>query len=57
MVTRIDKLQLARVLKEREEYLKRQAAADAARHARADIAECIDKKLPPPPPHDKLRIV
>ena len=44
MVTRIDKLQLARVLKEREEYLKRQAAADAARHARADIAECIVKK-------------
>jgi len=47
MLTKIDKFRLTRVLKEREEYLKRQAAEDLARNTRADVATLVDRYSPP----------
>jgi len=40
----------ALILKTLADRVLRQAEMDRERHARADIAECIDKGLPPPPP-------
>jgi len=58
MLTKIDKFRLTRVLKEREEYLKRQAAADLARNTRGDVATLVDRySLPGPSVKKSLRVV